>query len=139
MLLGIIGNPRNPQKEAWESVLEIAVALRADNRAAARTLEQIAREQLKALNAVRVNGRLRRNSGSVQTSDHVMAIVYVHKDDGQLYCHGFGDADIDLKSRGDALTITGLKERTHVEMFAEQDGSVRIAHKDGEPLWEDIP
>jgi hypothetical protein len=138
MLLGVIGNPRNPQREAWEAVLEIAEAIRTDNRAAARTLERIANEQLKALDAVRVNGRMTRRGGAVQTSEHVMAIVYVHKDDGNFYCHGFGDADIDLKSRGDALTITGLKSRTHVGMFAEADGSVRIAHKDGEPLWEDV-
>lgn len=82
---------------------------------------------------VHVNGRAQK------MSDNVQAIVYKHVADGRLYCHGFGDADIRLKTpRAGTLTIEGLHDETGVQAFALPDGSVRIRHHAGEPIWEDI-
>lgn len=67
----------------------------------------------------------------------VLAVVYRHKEDGKLYCHGFGDAEIKLTTRGDALTITALKEWTGVRMFALPDGSISISKPNGR-IWEDM-
>lgn len=71
-------------------------------------------------------------------SEHVMAVVYVHKEDGELYCHGFGNADLGLTTHRDgSLTIRGMRERTGVRMVAERDGSVRLV-KPGVALTEDF-
>lgn len=77
------------------------------------------------------------NPGRRLMGTDVLAVVYRHKEDGKLYCHGFGDADIKLTTRGDALTITALKEWTGVRMFAEPDGSVSISKPNGR-VWEDM-
>jgi hypothetical protein len=84
---------------------------------------------------VHVNGRER---GGRKMSDHVQAIVYTHEEDGQFYVHGFGDADLKLSVRGGALRIEGLEDRTNVQMFAQNDGSVKVVGKDGQNLWEDF-
>lgn len=76
------------------------------------------------------------NPGQLMGTD-VLAVVYRHKDDGKLYCHGFGDADIVLRSNGDKLTISALKEWTGVKMYALPDGSIRIV-KPGGRVWEDL-
>lgn len=161
MHLGIIGNP--PNKSESEELTRISRILSSvlnyTSRVERGKLPGISAEEVAesvwhnvadAIDIVRqmehqlkrgvhVNDRnVRRNGRAVKTSDNVMAVVYVHKDDGKFYCHGFGDADIALKSRGNALIIEGLKDRTDVQMFAEPDGSVRIAHARGEPIWEDI-
>lgn len=147
MLMGIVGNPPRrdnniSEMDAWRFVFDAMEQVEAEGRLNWRQsrfvsdVKELAAQmgaQLKR--GVHVNGR--RPLGT-KTSNHVMAIVYVHRDDGKFYCHGFGDADIKLRSKGDALTIEGLKERTNVQMYAEPDGSVRIKHKDGEPIWENI-
>lgn len=94
-----------------------------------RLSEQVAR-------GVHVNGRKRK---AIQTSEDVLAIVYRHRDNDEFYVHGFGDAELDLSSRGDELRIRGLKDRTGIQMFAEPDGTVTIAHPQGHSIWEDMP
>ena len=46
---------------------------------------------------------------------------------------------IDLKTRGDTLSIRGLHERTGVQMFGLPDGSVLIKHQRGLPVWGNLP
>ena len=67
-------------------------------------------------------------------SNHVQAIVYEHLTEGPRV-HGFGNADPELTTRGNSLTLTGLREKTRAEMFALSDGSVLIRNVDGKPLW----
>lgn len=74
----------------------------------------------------------------VKLSNDVQAIVYDHVTQGPR-CHGYGNADIDLKTRGDTLSITGLHERTGVEMYGLADGSVLVKHRDGKPVWGELP
>ncbi len=69
-------------------------------------------------------------------SDHVQAIVYEHVTEGPRV-HGFGNADPDLKTRGDSLTMTGLHERTGAAMYAMPDGSILIRNTNGKPLWRE--
>jgi hypothetical protein len=88
---------------------------------------------------VHANPRRRGNPeilGGQKMSNHVQAIVYDHLTKGPRV-HGFGNAEPDLKERGPSLTMTGLRDFTDVEMFALRDGSLRIRHKHGEPLWWD--
>lgn len=158
MLLGIVTNPpRGKSRRFSESehlarigtlisnaIEELEVARRNGESADSRRVQTIMRflrdawkmtQELgdQVERGVHVNGRGRK------MSDHVQAIVYKHVEDGRLYCHGFGDADINLKtSRGGALTIEGLHDTTGVQALAQPDGSVIIRHRDGEPIWEDI-
>lgn len=76
------------------------------------------------------------NPGREMGTD-VLAVLYRHKEDGAFYCHGFGDADIKLASRGDSVTIRGLKSRTGVKLMCQSDGSLRLVKK-GSHLWEDM-
>ena len=69
-------------------------------------------------------------------SNHVQAIVYEHITEGPR-AHGFGNADPDLRSRGNALTMTGLHERTGAAMYALPDGSILIRNTNGKPLWRE--
>lgn len=68
-------------------------------------------------------------------SHHVMAVIYRHIEDGELYVHGFGDANIepDTLPNG-ALIVRGLKENTGVDMYAQKDGSVLLV-RPGVSLW----
>lgn len=77
------------------------------------------------------------NPGRCLSKD-VLAILYRHAEDGKEYCHGFGDADIRLSSRGDAVTIQGLKRRTGVGMYAGKDGETVTLRKPGVRLVEDF-
>lgn len=68
-------------------------------------------------------------------SRHVLAIVYVHNDDGKLYVHGFGGRDPKIIDRPDGVTLKGIARRSDVLALAEDDGSVHLAHADGLPIW----
>lgn len=68
----------------------------------------------------------------------VLAIVYVHADDGQRYCHGFADADITLRDTAKGIVIEGLAESTGVEIFAMPDGTMQVKSADGKRLWDDF-
>lgn len=70
-------------------------------------------------------------------SKQVQAVLYVHAEDGGYYCHGFGNADLKLKTHGDAVRIDGLKSRTGVEAWLLGDGSVHLVGKNGQALWMD--
>lgn len=67
---------------------------------------------------------------------HVQAIIYVHAVDGDRYVHGFGDADIDLRSyaTGD-VRVGGMHAKTGVEMYGTEDGNVFVRGRDGQRLW----
>lgn len=68
----------------------------------------------------------------------VLALLYRHKKDGEFYCHGFGNADIQLEGTPfEGVTIHRLKERTGVKLIAMPDGTV-VLSKPGTDLWEDI-
>ena len=70
-------------------------------------------------------------------SEDVMAVLYVHKEDGAAYCHGFGNADIRLQTHRDgSVTIHGLKEQTGVKMLAA--GQCVVLEKPGVSLSEDF-
>lgn len=75
--------------------------------------------------------------GGLMSTD-VMAILYRHAQDGEFYCHGFGNADIDLSgSPLHGVTIDGLKEKTGVRMYGTPNGSITIAHP-SKRLWENF-
>lgn len=80
-------------------------------------------------------------AGQVMSRD-VLAVIYknVGDDDDTVRVHGFGDANIKLRSRdrGASVVIEGLDELTGVRMLAEPDGSVRLTHKNGLPLWKEF-
>lgn len=67
----------------------------------------------------------------------VQAVLYRHAEDGKYYCHGFGDADVDLISSGGSVTINGLLPRTGVRMSAVKDGTI-VIHKRGVDLWKEF-
>lgn len=163
MLLGMVTNPRGRRKgdtsnelaserDAWTKVIRIALrmleaiegritdAKRAKLDIAISDLDDLAHKMIEQLNSgVHVNGRHRVNGRGIKTSENVIAVVYRHLDDGQLYIHGFADADIKpITHRDGSLTVKGLVEDTDVEMYALPDGSVRLQGKHGQPLWEDI-
>lgn len=69
---------------------------------------------------------------------HVLAIVYEHQDDGELYAHGFGEKEVDVRQRGEELVLTGIGKRTNVLAQALPDGAVLLKHKDGKPVWKDF-
>ncbi len=70
-------------------------------------------------------------------SHNVLAVLYVHKDDGEQYVHGFGSASLDLDTAQDGtVTISGLAERTDVDMLALDDGSVLLRGRHGQRLWD---
>jgi hypothetical protein len=75
-------------------------------------------------------------------SRDVLAVVYknVADDENTVRVHGFGDANIKLRSRdrGQSVVIEGLDELTGVRMVAESDGTVRLIHKNGKPLWKEF-
>lgn len=146
MILGIVGNPpRSESRELEAAILDLEQALFSwskgydvevrDAITRAKGRLTALREQVRA--GVHVNPG-KHKAGGMKMSDHVQAIIYTHADDDRFYCHGFGDAQIDLTTRGDALRIEGLKDRTNVKMLAMSDGSIRIAGRDGQRLWEDI-
>lgn len=73
-------------------------------------------------------------AGRVMTKD-VQAILY-HRG-GKDYCHGFGDADITLKTHRDGgVTIGNLHQRTGVEALAMPDGSVVLRHP-SHAIWDE--
>lgn len=135
--LWIVSNPPKgvlSESQAWSRVRAIADQL--EQKSARNDLVAIATMMLAQLrNGVHANP----SSGKrVKMSNDVQAIVYDHVTQGPR-CHGYGDADIDLKTRGDTLSITGLHERTGVEMFGLADGSVLIKHKSRKPVWGELP
>lgn len=85
-------------------------------------------KQLKA--GVHVNPR-----GGECTSKHVQAICYVHKQDGENYVHGFGDARLNAKELDKGiLNLADLHDMTDVEMIANTDGTLTLRHAQGKPL-----
>ena len=152
MLLGVVGNPpsRSESAELQKLIARLNAALRSwehrrdndvrDSILAARAIAEglLAQVQRKVhVNPARKDSLTVRRGGG-KMSDHVQAIVYVHEEDGEFYVHGFGDAHLDLSVKQGTLCIEGLKDRTHVQMFAEPDGSVSIVGRDGQRLWEDF-
>lgn len=72
-------------------------------------------------------------------SNNVVAMLYVHADDGELYCHGFGNAPITLSTApSGAVTIGGLKNNTGVQLYALEGGALSVQRKDKAPLWKDL-
>lgn len=152
MLLGVVGNPpvdgltsEVRALKAAISTLQVAVKQIESGRVnngvdmLVEGLKPLLEEMLKQVQSgVHVNGRPRVRGGRHRTSDHVQAIVYVHRENGKHYVHGFGDAHLDLHVRGNELRIAGLKDRTDVQMFAEPDGTVSIVGRSGQRLWEDF-
>lgn len=138
------------ESDAWDAVADYVKVLRRDAvhlrgngpQLGAEVLAQATslyalvnamRAQLRA--GVHTNPRQRNPSGR-KMSNHVQAIVYDHLTEGPRV-HGFGNADPALKERGDSLTMTGLHDVTNVAMYAEPDGSIRLRHNSGKPLWFD--
>ena len=147
MILGIVGNPpsRSESRELETAILDLEHALFAFERSYdAEVADDIARAKQR-LTALRDQVRAgvhtnpgRQQAGGMKMSGHVQAIIYTHEDDNQFYCHGFGDAEIRLTTRGQSLHIDGLKDRTNVEMLAMSNGSICIIGRSGQRLWEDI-
>jgi hypothetical protein len=61
-------------------------------------------------------------------SHNVQAVLYLRDDDGEPYVHGFGDADLHLRTntRTGAVTIGNMKVRTGVEAVLLDDGSILL-------------
>jgi hypothetical protein len=77
--------------------------------------------------ALVVVGNPSRGKGII-ISHNVQAVLYLRDDDGEPYVHGFGDADLDLKTdtRTGAVTIGNMKSRTGVEAVLLDDGSILL-------------
>lgn len=69
---------------------------------------------------------------------HVLALLYQHADDGDLYVHGFGNREVVARQEGDRVTLTGVPARTNVLLERQPDGTVLLKHKDGRRLWEEF-
>jgi hypothetical protein len=125
---GVHVNPAEPISEsnAWYQVIEVAHAQ------GLTSLENLGRLMLG-----QVRGDVHTNPArkGEKFSNHVQAVVYRHVTEGHRV-HGFGNAEIGLKSHGHTLTISNLPERTDVEMYALEDGSILLKHRSGKPLWE---
>lgn len=143
--LVIFGNPKrkkNPapynrsEFDAWRHILADAKALEnrtADAKAPARMVK-IAEQMMAQLDR-----GVHRNPGGKRTKigEHVQAVLYIHAKDGHPYCHGFGDADIGLKTiRNGDVRISGLHEDTDVTMYGESDGTITMEGRNGQPLWK---
>jgi hypothetical protein len=60
-------------------------------------------------------------------SRNVQAVLYLHDQDHLPYAHGFGDADITLKTHRDgAVTIGGLQDHTGVAMMGLKGGEILL-------------
>lgn len=142
---------RNPlphhQQRLWTEVGRIVAKL---DRAAGNEKEtQKLVAQLRALlveaqkEVPAENDKLRNNPlvtllnprGAKTFGKHVLAIVYEHNDDGQLYAHGFGDQEVDVRQRGDQLILTNVPKRTYVRAQALPNGTVVLKREDGKPVW----
>jgi hypothetical protein len=68
-------------------------------------------------------------------SEHVQAIAYVHKKDGECYVHGFGDAKLNDREldRG-VLRLGDLKSKTGVRLSGHADGTLSLAGARGQSL-----
>lgn len=85
-----------------------------------------------------VFGNPRKKRGT-RMSGNVLAVLYVHDDDGEQYAHGFGNAELELNTRRDGtVTIGGLSDGTDVEMIAQDDGTVLLRGVHGQRLWDDV-
>ena len=78
------------------------------------------------------------NPGGRLMSKNVMAIVYRHAKDNNLYVHGFGDADIEPFEDNGALVIEGLKTTTNVGMNVMSNGAVKVFGMRGQRIWADL-
>jgi hypothetical protein len=110
--------------KAWVEVLQIVTKGGNANRIA-----DIARQMIR-----QVSRGVHTNPGGEKFSNHVQAIVYEHVTEGPR-AHGFGNADPDLRTHGRTLSMTGLKEKTDVAMYAMPDGSIHIRGGRGQRLW----
>lgn len=89
--------------------------------------------------ALLVFGNPGKRGKSQRMSSNVLAVLYVHDDDGEHYAHGFANAELDLDTARDGtVQIRGLPDTTDVEMLALDDGSVLIRGKHGQRLWDDF-
>lgn len=69
----------------------------------------------------------------------VVAIIYRHVDDGQLYVHGFGSEEPNIRTLADGVALTGLVDDGQVMAVAQRDGSVVLRSRDGSPVWQEFP
>ena len=76
---------------------------------------------------------------SVVMSDHVQAIMYRHKKDGEFYIHTFGGRDIPIREhRGrQCIYFDELPAKTGVEMRSDKRVVV-FRRPDGKPLADDF-
>lgn len=157
MLLGVVSNPprERSEKTAWRRVVKLcdwieSFPVRIGGFYPVALMDEVRAVKNLALDMVeQVSRGVHVNPGGHaggKMSDDVLAVVYVHRKDGKLYVHGFdgrgGDgAAITLRTkagtRGEVLSIGGLARKSGVQMFAEPDGGVRMASRDGHVLWED--
>jgi len=59
----------------------------------------------------------------------VQGVIYRHAD-GSFRVHGFGNTPLRLENIGNALTITGLRQRTWVRVYGLADGRMLITGDD---------
>lgn len=69
---------------------------------------------------------------------NVLAMIYQHDADGQLYAHGFGAHDVGVRQRGGDLILTDLPSRTNVLAEALPNGAVLVRHNDGRAIWKEF-
>lgn len=82
-------------------------------------------------------GRGKRRVSGKKFSGNVLAVIYVHDEDGERYIHGFDDARLDLKTMRDGtVQISGLADESDVAMVALDDGSVLLRGEHGQRLWD---
>lgn len=138
------------ESSAWSSVRRIALALQ---KAAVSPHGEAYLREVLTVNAATLTQLAGAMAGQVTRgihtnpargecmSKHVMLIAYIHEHNGRPYAHGFGDADIELREgKGGALTITGMKERTGVHVYAAPGSPVAVLeHAAGKPLVEEFP
>lgn len=71
----------------------------------------------------------------------VVAVVYRHAQNGGYYVHPFGGVDdvFEVETQPDgALVLSGLADRTGVQMHGLPDGSLTMRHREGKRIWDDL-
>lgn len=82
-----------------------------------------------------------RSCKGLSIGSDVVAVVYRHAQNGGYYVHPFGGVDdvFEVETQDDGtLVLSGLADRTGVQMHGQPDGSLTMRHREGKRIWDDL-